>query len=103
MIYIGNSPYSLTLLKVKSSKPTVFCIVQDNRTSLLQFVVTRYVILYEGETMGTDRAKLPLPDPSDISQASLVNFDDIEKELKKIKKDFQSRLSQCLFNVWILR
>ncbi|GFO35602.1 formin-2 [Plakobranchus ocellatus] len=63
---------------------------KDNRTSLLQYVVTSYVQRYDTDLMGTDRAKLPLPDPSDIQQAGLVNFEDIEKELKKIHADFDS-------------
>nr|KAI8741334.1 formin [Biomphalaria glabrata] len=62
---------------------------KDNRISLLQFVVTRYVNMYDTDNMGTDRAKLPLPDPSDIQQAGLVHFEEIEKELKKIQKDFE--------------
>ncbi|GFR65042.1 formin-2 [Elysia marginata] len=63
---------------------------KDNRTSLLQYVVSSYVQRYDTDLMGTDRAKLPLPDPSDIQQAGLVNFDDLEKELKKIHSDFDS-------------
>ncbi|ESO96477.1 hypothetical protein LOTGIDRAFT_159891 [Lottia gigantea] len=63
---------------------------KDNRTSLLQYVVYKYIERYEREDAGTDHVKLPLPDPSDISQASLVNFDDIKKDLKRIKKDFES-------------
>ncbi|CAL1536956.1 unnamed protein product [Lymnaea stagnalis] len=68
---------------------------KDNRTSLLQFVVMRYVTRYDADVMGTDRAKLPLPDPSDIQQAGLVNFEDTEKELKKIRKDFDSAESKA--------
>ncbi|KAK7504877.1 hypothetical protein BaRGS_00003905 [Batillaria attramentaria] len=61
---------------------------KDNRTSLMQYVVMVYVQRYEKDDAGTDKVKLPLPDPSDIIQASLVNFDDINKELSRIKKDF---------------
>lgn len=43
--------------------------------------------------LGTDRAKLPLPDPSDIQQAGLVSFEDIDKELKQIRRDFNSECS----------
>ncbi|XP_055957484.1 formin-2 isoform X1 [Patella vulgata] len=63
---------------------------KDNRTSLLQYVVLKYIQRYEQEEAGSERVKLPLPDPSDISQASLVNFEDIRKDLKRIKKDFES-------------
>ncbi|XP_059162298.1 formin-like isoform X2 [Physella acuta] len=68
---------------------------KDNRTSLLQFVVSRYVQKYDVEVMGTDKAKLPLPDPSDILQAGLVNFEDTEKELRRIRKDFESAESKA--------
>ncbi|KAJ8309312.1 hypothetical protein KUTeg_014186 [Tegillarca granosa] len=61
---------------------------KDNRTSLLNFIVTQYVKKREREHAGTEHAKLPVPDPSDISQATSVNFDEIEKELKRIKRDF---------------
>uniref|UniRef100_A0A0L8HL97 FH2 domain-containing protein n=1 Tax=Octopus bimaculoides TaxID=37653 RepID=A0A0L8HL97_OCTBM len=63
---------------------------KDNRTSLLQYVVKEYVQRYEQEDAGTDKVALPLPDPSDINQATLVNFEDILVEMGKIEKDFQS-------------
>ncbi|KAK3092858.1 hypothetical protein FSP39_007992 [Pinctada imbricata] len=63
---------------------------KDNRMSLLTYVVCAYVKKFQRDTAGTDSAKVPVPEPSDIGQAALVNFDEIEKELKKIKKDFDS-------------
>ncbi|KAL5009280.1 hypothetical protein ScPMuIL_014861 [Solemya velum] len=64
---------------------------KDNRMNLIQYLVASYVAKYEKkEDSGTDKIKLPIPDTSDISQASLVNFEDIEKELRRIKKDFDS-------------
>lgn len=62
---------------------------RDNRISLVQYLVMVYVQSYEADEAGTDRAKLPIPDPSDITQASLVNFDDIYKEMAKIHRDFE--------------
>ena len=61
---------------------------QDNRTSLIQYLVMLYVQRYEMDDAGTDKVKLPLPDPSDITQAGLVNFDDIAKEMARIRRDF---------------
>lgn len=57
--------------------------------TLLQFIVSTYVSKFERDLAGTERAKLPVPEYSDITQAMLVQFDDIEKELKKIQKDFE--------------
>lgn len=56
--------------------------------TLLQYIVSTYVSKFERDLAGTDRAKLPVPEYSDVTQAMLVQFDDIEKELKKIQKDF---------------
>lgn len=51
----------------------------------------QYVRNYERDDAGTDKVKLPLPDPSDIVQAGLVNFEDMEKELARIKRDFECK------------
>ena len=59
--------------------------------TLLQYIVTTYVSKFERDLAGTERAKLPVPEYSDITQAMLVQFDDIEKELKKIQKDFEGK------------
>lgn len=56
--------------------------------TLLQYIVSTYVSKFERDLAGTERAKLPVPEYSDVTQAMLVQFDDIEKELKKIQKDF---------------
>ena len=50
-----------------------------------------YVQRFEMDDAGTDKAKLPVPDPSDITQASLVSFDDIAKEMARINKDFECK------------
>lgn len=47
-----------------------------------------YIKKFDYDNAGTEKAILPLPDSSDISQGMQVNFDDIDKELKRIKKDF---------------
>jgi len=33
---------------------------------------------------GTDHAQLPLPEPSDVSQAAAVDFDDLQHELNRL-------------------
>ena len=80
-----------------------FIVLQENSSSLLNYLVIKYVSLQGGakETHESDAAtgdstadsdikpQLPLPEPSDINQASLVNFDEIELELKKIAASVQ--------------
>ena len=51
--------------------------------SLLNYMVRYYVRQIE-EDAGTEKSKLPLPEPSDVNQASLVNFDELEEELRKV-------------------
>lgn len=38
-----------------------------------------------------DKAKLPVPEPSDAERASLVNFDDIANDLKKLYTQIKSQ------------
>ncbi|XP_061163770.1 uncharacterized protein LOC133172931 [Saccostrea echinata] len=63
---------------------------KDNRMTLLQYIVSTYVSKFERDLAGTEKAKLPVPEYSDVTQAMLVQFDDIEKELKRIQKDFSA-------------
>lgn len=63
---------------------------KDRRTSFLHYVVKQYVRIYESEDAGSEKVSLPVPDPSDINQASMVRFEDIQAELDKISRDFQS-------------
>lgn len=55
-------------------------------------MVSAYIKKFDYDNAGTEKAMLPLPDPSDISQGMLVNFDDINKEIKRIRKDFDGEL-----------
>lgn len=61
----------------------------DNASNLLQYVVVQYLTKFDNENLGTEKAKLPFPDPSDIKQATLVNFDDLGKEMMAIGKDLK--------------
>ncbi|XP_060554062.1 uncharacterized protein LOC132715098 isoform X2 [Ruditapes philippinarum] len=63
---------------------------KDNSTSLLHYTVQQYIKKYERQDAGTDKVKYPLPDPSDLTQGCQVCFDELEKELRRIKKDFES-------------
>ena len=72
--------------------PTYF---QDNSRSLLAFLVFQYVRKFDEEA-GTDKAMFPLPEPSDVNKAALVNFDEIENELKSIQTSVKS---ECLMPI----
>jgi len=61
----------------------------DNASNLLQYIVVQYLTKFDKENLGTEKAKLPFPDPSDLKQASLVNFDDLGKEMMAIGKDLK--------------
>jgi len=58
-------------------------LLQDNSTNLLHYLVMQYVGKYEKHS-GTDHAQLPLPEPSDVSQAAAVDFDDLQHELNRL-------------------
>jgi len=58
-------------------------LLQDSATNLLHYLVTQYVSRYEMHS-GTDHAQLPLPEPSDISRAAAVDFNDLQHELNRL-------------------
>ena len=45
--------------------------------------MNQYISKYEAHS-GTNHAPLPLPEPSVISQAAAVNFDDLQQELNRL-------------------
>ena len=57
---------------------------QDNSISLLQYLVRYYVKNVDPDS-GTEKSKLPLPEPSDVTKASLVNFEEAEQDIQKLK------------------
>ncbi|XP_070576412.1 protein cappuccino-like [Ptychodera flava] len=60
----------------------------DNSTNLLQYLVKIYITTFD-EDAGTEKAKFPVPQPSSVDQASLIKFEDIHKEVKKIKRELE--------------
>lgn len=62
-------------------------------------MVAQYIGIYDTNSI-TDRAQLPVPEPSDINQAGLINFDDLEQELVRIKASVEGikfLFSLCAF------
>jgi hypothetical protein len=73
---------------------------KDNQTNLLSYIAFFYVNKIDdvNESDGTV-LKFPLPDPSDFNFVAQVNFDECEKELRKLNnelKDIQERLDTVL-------
>ncbi|XP_077992305.1 formin-like [Glandiceps talaboti] len=58
----------------------------DNSTNLLSFLVKCYIAKFDSDA-GTEKTKYPLPQPSAVSQAALIKFDELHKEWKKTGKD----------------
>ncbi|XP_069065099.1 formin-1 isoform X2 [Pleurodeles waltl] len=62
---------------------------RDNRISLVDYVV-KYYLRHFDEDAGTDQSVFPLPEPQDFFMASQFKFEDLLKELRKLKKDLQA-------------
>ncbi|XP_072545897.1 formin-like isoform X3 [Salminus brasiliensis] len=59
---------------------------RDNRISLVDYVVSYYLRNID-ENAGTDKSVFPLPEPQDFFLAAQVKFDDLSKDLRKLKRD----------------
>ena len=67
---------------------------KDNTTNLLQYIVYYYV-----NKIDDDATKMPMPDPSDFFAVAQVNFDELEKELRRVRnelKDIEQRVESVL-------
>ncbi|KAJ8045851.1 Formin-2 [Holothuria leucospilota] len=58
----------------------------DNSVSLLQFIISTYICQIE-EHLDADKSHYPLPEPRKIDQACHMKLEDIDKEIKKLKRD----------------
>ncbi|XP_035241995.1 formin isoform X1 [Anguilla anguilla] len=67
---------------------------RDNRISLVDYVVSYYLRNFD-KNAGTDKSVFPLPEPQDLFLAAQVKFDDLEKDIRKLKRD----LTACEKNV----
>ncbi|OCT68690.1 formin-1 isoform X1 [Xenopus laevis] len=61
---------------------------RDNKACLVDYVV-RYYLRYFDPDAGTDKSVFPLPEPQDLLLASQVKFEDLDKDLRKLKKDIE--------------
>ncbi|KAI5102175.1 formin-like isoform X2, partial [Silurus meridionalis] len=59
---------------------------RDSRISLVDYVVLYYLRNIDKDA-GTDKSIFPLPEPQDFFLAAQVKFDDLLKDMRKLKKD----------------
>ncbi|XP_069805451.1 LOW QUALITY PROTEIN: formin-1 [Dendropsophus ebraccatus] len=61
---------------------------RDNGVSLVDYVV-RFYLRHCDPDAGTDKSVFPLPEPQDFFLAAQVKFEDLEKDLRKLRKDLE--------------
>ncbi|KAI9537657.1 hypothetical protein NQZ68_023902 [Dissostichus eleginoides] len=59
---------------------------RDNRMNLVDYVVLYYLRNFD-KNAGTDKSVFPMPEPQDFFQAAQVKFEDLTKDMRKLKKD----------------
>ncbi|XP_027855964.1 formin isoform X1 [Xiphophorus couchianus] len=67
---------------------------RDNHINLVDYVVLNYLRNFDKHA-GTEKSVFPLPDPQEFFQAAQVKFDDLTKDIRKLKRD----LTACEKNV----
>nr|XP_025045250.1 formin-1 isoform X2 [Pelodiscus sinensis] len=66
---------------------------RDNGINLVDYVVIYYLRHFDKDA-GTDKSIFPLPEPQDFFQASQVKFEDLIKDLRKLKRDLGAHEKQ---------
>lgn len=77
-----------------------FFLISDNSITLLHYIVRAY-IRNCGDTPITD-IPLPVPEPSDIDRASNVDFEDIESQINKLKKDLGGNNNNSILILYVI-
>ena len=76
---------------------------KDNSLTLLQFVVKSYLKKYDSLVIyNAEDIHFPLPEPSDLEKASVIIFEDIAADFKKLKKDISicdAKVKKVLKNI----
>ncbi|TRZ04496.1 hypothetical protein DNTS_027559 [Danionella cerebrum] len=62
----------------------------DNSKSLLAYVVSYYLRHFD-EDAGRESCVFPLPEPQDLFQASQIKFEDLNKDLLRLRKDLRGQ------------
>ncbi|XDV43827.1 hypothetical protein PO909_012230 [Leuciscus waleckii] len=70
---------------------------RDNHISLVDYVVSYYLRNMD-ENAGTEKSVFPLPEPQDLFHAAQVKFEDLAKDLRKLKKELtgMSPIRRCV-------
>ncbi|XP_056100695.1 formin-2 isoform X1 [Rhinichthys klamathensis goyatoka] len=80
--------FSLDILpKLKDVKSS------DNSKSLLAYIVSYYLRHFD-EDAGRETCVFPLPEPQDLFQASQMKFEDLTKDLLRLRKDLRACTAQ---------
>ncbi|XP_028822771.1 formin-1 isoform X2 [Denticeps clupeoides] len=61
-------------------------ICEDNHICLVDYVVSYYLRNID-KNAGTEKCMFPLPEPQDFFLAAQVKFEDLQKDIRKLKKD----------------
>lgn len=67
---------------------------RDNHINLVDYVVLYYLRNFDKHA-GTEKSAFPLPEPQEFFQAAQVKFEDLVKDIRKLKRD----LTACEKNV----
>ncbi|XP_020485693.2 formin isoform X1 [Labrus bergylta] len=59
---------------------------RDTHMNLVDYVVLYYLRNFDKDA-GTDKSVFPLPEPQEFFQAAQVKFEDLAKDIRKLKKD----------------
>ncbi|XP_067286268.1 formin-2 isoform X2 [Pseudorasbora parva] len=65
----------------------------DNSKSLLSYIVSYYLRHFD-EDAGRETCVFPLPEPQDLFQASQMKFEDLTKDLLRLRKDLRACTAQ---------
>uniref|UniRef100_A0A4W3HZY9 FH2 domain-containing protein n=1 Tax=Callorhinchus milii TaxID=7868 RepID=A0A4W3HZY9_CALMI len=73
---------------------------RDNQISLVDYVVSYYLHNFDKQDAGTDKSVYPLIEPQTFLLASQVKFEDLTKELRRLKRDLEALPSRDLLNAF---
>ncbi|RLW10057.1 hypothetical protein DV515_00002196 [Chloebia gouldiae] len=90
---IFQSVFSEGITSVHRKVDIVTRVSKDNGINLVDYVVIYYLRHCDKEA-GTDKSIFPLPEPQDFFQASQVKFEDLIKDLRKLKRDLEASEKQ---------
>merc|ERR1712106_641077 len=60
---------------------------KENGYTLLHFIVSKYIMKYEGDDAGTEKVQVPVPDPYVVEKVSNFKFEELEASLNTIEKE----------------